>query len=236
MAAGAATRVCAGARDLVRLAHRRGAAGARAAHARPERRTAGGGCSRPAGAGSRGRRASILSTAMDWWVRICAGSRRSRCWGRIKSKATKIPRAAEDFAAAGRSTQRKGRGRAAASRGDDHEDQSSFHERRKSQSCWLWRCLSTRRSWAAARRAGLAGRFGGTFLGRLAAGGMRGAMTGGAGGQLDGRGRIDRTVDGNAQGAATHRYALRRARPKRRRARPAAPGAPRRTHGRRFGR
>jgi len=35
--------------------------------------------------------ALILFTATDWWVRICAGSRRSRVWGHIKSNRGKFP-------------------------------------------------------------------------------------------------------------------------------------------------
>src|SRR5882762_1744592 len=169
----------------------------------------------PGGRWISGRRASIPSTAMDWWVRICAASRRSRCWGRIKLKAKKISRAAEDFATAGRSTQRK------VADGPRPREETTMKINHLFTSAAIAVVLAVAvpvhaQILGGGAQGGLGGTLGGTLGG--GAGGMRGAMTGGAGGQLDGRGRgsvyggvggeldglgrADRTLDAHAQDGA----------------------------------
>src|SRR5882724_11593651 len=153
----------------------------------------------PGGLWISGRGASILFTATDWWVRICAGSRRSRVWGHIKSNQEKfrVPRKISQGRVVVLSEgSRMGRGLL-------KETTMKINHLFTSAAIAVVLAVAVpvhAQILGGGAQGGLGGTLGGTLGG--GAGGMRGAMTGGAGGQLDGRGRIDRTVDGTAQGAA----------------------------------
>src|SRR5207302_263300 len=165
----------------------------------------------PRGQWISGPRASIRSTAMDWWVRTCAGSRRSPGWGHIKSNPRKIPRAAEEFAAAGRSTRRR------VADGPRPREETTMKIHHLFTSAAIAAVLAVAAPAHAqilggGAHGGLGGTLGGGIggmggpmndgVGGSVRGGARGSVQGGAGGELDGLGRAERTVGAGTQGGA----------------------------------
>src|SRR5882762_7608316 len=163
----------------------------------------------PGGRWISGRRALILFTATDWWVRICAGSRRSRVWGHIKSNRGKflVPRKISRGRVVVLSEgSRMGRGLL---------KETTMRTKHLFTSAAIAAVLAVAvpvhaQILGGGAQGGLGGTLGGTLGG--GAGGMRGPMNGDLGGsihgggrgELDGLGRVDRTV-----GAHAHRRARR---------------------------
>src|SRR6266446_160394 len=150
----------------------------------------------PGGLWISGRRASILFTATDWWVRICAGSRRSRVWGHIKSNQEKfrVPRKISQGRVVVLSEgSRMGRGLL---------KETTMRTRHLFTSAAIAAVLAVAVPvHAQILGGGAQGGLGGTLGGTLGAGGMQGSIHGGGRGELDGLGRADRTVGAPQDGA-----------------------------------
>src|SRR6202521_2878846 len=166
----------------------------------------------PGGRWISGRRASILFTAPDWWVRICAGSRRSRGWGHIKSNRRKFPvprKISQERVVVLSEGSRMGRGLL---------KETTMKTNHLFTSAAIAVVLAVAAPVHAqilggGAQGGLCGTLGGTLgggaggmrdpmndgVGGSVRGGGRGSVHGGAGGELDGLGGADRTVGAHAQ-------------------------------------